>query len=185
MWINTAYKEHVDTISFIRGVWRYQRGNHNPYIEDELTTQWPKENVQKDKQRSTKHKYKIKQSIIENILENLIKTLKYLLISNNSIILLAKNDKLYCWLKPFQNWVRSSARYSYMCHCLFIDWRNWRYVFAMYVPQLWNNSGLAFMCRNQLILHVVGFVWYQKDCLQPCDTIILNECMKHFTYLKK
>ena len=30
-------------------------GNQNPYIEEEQTTQWPKEKVQKDKQRSTKH----------------------------------------------------------------------------------------------------------------------------------
>jgi hypothetical protein len=30
-------------------------GNQNPYIEEEQTTQWPKEEVQKDKQRSTKH----------------------------------------------------------------------------------------------------------------------------------
>jgi hypothetical protein len=29
-----------------------------PYIEEEQTTQWPKEKVQKDKQRSTKHTYK-------------------------------------------------------------------------------------------------------------------------------
>ena len=28
---------------------RYQRGNQNPYIEEEQTTQWPKERVQKDK----------------------------------------------------------------------------------------------------------------------------------------
>jgi hypothetical protein len=34
---------------------RYQRGNQNPYIEEEQTTQRPKEKVQKDKQRSTKH----------------------------------------------------------------------------------------------------------------------------------
>jgi len=32
-------------------------GNQNPYIEEQ-TTQWPKEKVQKDKQRSTKHTYK-------------------------------------------------------------------------------------------------------------------------------
>jgi hypothetical protein len=25
-----------------RRVWRYQRGNQNPYIEEEQTTQWPK-----------------------------------------------------------------------------------------------------------------------------------------------
>jgi hypothetical protein len=30
-------------------------GNQNPYIEEEQTTQWPKEKVQKDKQRSTKY----------------------------------------------------------------------------------------------------------------------------------
>jgi hypothetical protein len=33
-------------------------GNQNPYIEEEQTTQWPKEEVQKDKQRSTKHTHK-------------------------------------------------------------------------------------------------------------------------------
>jgi Na+-transporting methylmalonyl-CoA/oxaloacetate decarboxylase gamma subunit len=38
----------------VRGVRRYQRGNQNPYIEEEQTTQWPKEKVQRDKQRSTK-----------------------------------------------------------------------------------------------------------------------------------
>ena len=37
-----------------RRVWRYQRGNQNPYIEEEQTTQWPKEKVQNDKQQSTK-----------------------------------------------------------------------------------------------------------------------------------
>ena len=39
---------------------RYQRGNQNLYIKEEQTAQWPKEKVQKDKQRSTKHKYKTK-----------------------------------------------------------------------------------------------------------------------------
>ena len=33
---------------------RYQRGNQNPYIKEEQTTQWPKEKVQNDKQRSRK-----------------------------------------------------------------------------------------------------------------------------------
>ena len=28
---------------------RYQRGNQNPYIEEEQTTQWPKEKVQTDR----------------------------------------------------------------------------------------------------------------------------------------
>jgi hypothetical protein len=43
----------------LRRVWRYQRGNHNPYIEEQ-TTQWSKEKPQKDKQRSTKHTHKAK-----------------------------------------------------------------------------------------------------------------------------
>jgi hypothetical protein len=41
----------------------YQRGNQNPYIEEEQTTQWPKEKVQKDKQRSIKHTYKTKDRV--------------------------------------------------------------------------------------------------------------------------
>ena len=46
-----------------RRVWRYQRGNQNPYIEEEKTTQWPEEKVQKDKQRSTKHTHKTKDRV--------------------------------------------------------------------------------------------------------------------------
>jgi hypothetical protein len=38
-------------------------GNQNLYIEEEQTTQWPKEKVQKDKQRSTKHTYKTKDRV--------------------------------------------------------------------------------------------------------------------------
>ena len=36
--------------------------NQNPYIEEQ-TTHWPKEKVQKDKQRSTKHAYKSKDRV--------------------------------------------------------------------------------------------------------------------------
>ena len=36
------------------------KGNQNPYIEEEQTTQWPTKKVQKDKQQSTKHTYKTK-----------------------------------------------------------------------------------------------------------------------------
>jgi hypothetical protein len=46
-----------------RRVWRYQRGNHNPYIEEEQTTQWQKEKVHKDQQRYTKHTYKRKDRV--------------------------------------------------------------------------------------------------------------------------
>jgi hypothetical protein len=48
--------------------WRYQMGNQNPYI-DEQTTQWPKEKVQKDKQRSTKHTYKTKDRVTRTALK--------------------------------------------------------------------------------------------------------------------
>jgi hypothetical protein len=37
-----------------------KRGNQNSYIEEEQTTQWPKEKVQKDKQPSTTHTHKTK-----------------------------------------------------------------------------------------------------------------------------
>ena len=43
-----------------RRVWRYQTGIENPCIEEESTTQWEKEQVQKDKQRSTNHTHKTK-----------------------------------------------------------------------------------------------------------------------------
>ena len=54
---------------YVRRVWRYQRGNLNLYIEEEQTTQWPKEKVQKDKQRSTKHTYKTKDRVIQTPLK--------------------------------------------------------------------------------------------------------------------
>jgi hypothetical protein len=38
-------------------------GNQNRYIEEEQTTQWPKEKVQKNKQGSTKHTYKTKDRV--------------------------------------------------------------------------------------------------------------------------
>ena len=47
----------------LRRIWRYQRGNQNPYNEEKQTTQWPKEKVQKDKQRYTKHTYKTKDRV--------------------------------------------------------------------------------------------------------------------------
>jgi hypothetical protein len=44
-------------------------GNQNTYIEDEQTTQWPKEKVQKDKQRSTKHTHKTKDRVTQTPLK--------------------------------------------------------------------------------------------------------------------
>ena len=43
--------------------------NQNPYIEEEQTTQWPKEKVQKDKQRSTKHTYKTEDRVTRTALK--------------------------------------------------------------------------------------------------------------------
>ena len=51
-----------------RSVCKYQKGNQNPYIEGQ-TTQWPKEKVQKDKQRSTKHTYKAKDRVTRTSLK--------------------------------------------------------------------------------------------------------------------
>jgi len=56
-------KKNNKSVSNSRRVWRYQRGNQNPYIEEEQTTQWPKEKRKKDKQRSTKHTHKIKDRV--------------------------------------------------------------------------------------------------------------------------
>jgi hypothetical protein len=52
-----------DSTCTVRRVWRYQKVNQNPNIEEEQTTQWQKENVQKDNQRSTKHTYEIKDRV--------------------------------------------------------------------------------------------------------------------------
>jgi hypothetical protein len=53
---------NIDCIPLTRAVWRYQRGNQNPYIKEEKT-QWSKEKVPKDKQQSTKHRYKSKDRV--------------------------------------------------------------------------------------------------------------------------
>ena len=47
----------------VRRVWRYQRGNQNPYIEEKQATQWPKEKAQRGRQRSTKHTHKAKNRV--------------------------------------------------------------------------------------------------------------------------
>ena len=43
--------------------------NQNPYIEEKQTTQWSKEKVQKDKQRSTKHTHKTKDGVTRTSLK--------------------------------------------------------------------------------------------------------------------
>ena len=57
--INIYWTADTYGTGYVWRVWRYQRGNQNPYIEEQ-TTQWPREKEQKDKQRSTKHTHKTK-----------------------------------------------------------------------------------------------------------------------------
>ena len=51
------------TLCILRRVWRYQKGNQNAYIEKEQTTQWPKQNAQKNQRRSNKHTHKTKDQV--------------------------------------------------------------------------------------------------------------------------
>ena len=51
---------------------RYQRGYQNQYIEEDQTTQWSKEKVQKNKQRSTKHTNKIKDRVTRTPLKPVV-----------------------------------------------------------------------------------------------------------------
>jgi len=53
-WLQLRLVVGVLLVFIVRRVWRYQRGNQNPYIEEQ-TIQWSREKGQKDKQRSTKH----------------------------------------------------------------------------------------------------------------------------------
>jgi galactokinase len=62
-------------------------GNQNQYIEDGQTTQWSKEKVQNDKQRSTKHAYKAK----DQVKRTPLKTVGEILISSSSSYLLQYN----------------------------------------------------------------------------------------------
>ena len=55
-------------------------GNQNPYIEEEQTTQWQKEKVQKDKQRSTKHTYKTKDRVTRTPLKTGMNSGAYILV---------------------------------------------------------------------------------------------------------
>ena len=60
-------------------------GNQNPYIQEEQTTQWPNEKVQKDKQRSTKHTYKTKYQVTRTPITS-IYTTKTSPLTNNCFI---------------------------------------------------------------------------------------------------
>ena len=66
-------------LTFLRRVWRYQRGNLNLYIEEEQTTKWPKEKGQKNKQRSTKHTHKTKYRVTRTPIKQGLKGVQFLL----------------------------------------------------------------------------------------------------------
>jgi hypothetical protein len=69
-------------MKYSRSVWRYQRSNHNPYIEEEQTTQWPKE-------KSTKGQttiYKTYLYIIHPWYLIICKAVKYIDQSDNSFL---------------------------------------------------------------------------------------------------
>ena len=63
MYVKVNVDMEVITVTRLRRVWRYQRDNQNPHIEEEQIRQLPKEKVQWDKQRSTKHTYKTKDRV--------------------------------------------------------------------------------------------------------------------------
>jgi hypothetical protein len=71
----------------IRRVWRYQRGNKNQYIEEGQTTQWPKEKVQKDKQRSTKHTHKLHKHYLSNWRNHKLIELKMVNVSSQTLLI--------------------------------------------------------------------------------------------------
>ena len=54
---------HRMSLLILRRACRYKKGNQNPLIEKEQTTQWPNEKQQNDKQRSTKHPHKTKDRV--------------------------------------------------------------------------------------------------------------------------
>ena len=73
------YFSYIAEVSFIGGVlgenlkkkeFKDTKGYQNPYIEQEQTTQWLKEKVQKDKQRPTKHTHKTKDRVTRTSLKD-------------------------------------------------------------------------------------------------------------------
>ena len=99
---------------------RYQRVNQNPYIEEEQTTQWPKEKVQKDKQRSTKHTYKTKDRVTRTPLKIYSEIFVHFYFTN---VVLSIHIVLLAWFPPVAM-VPSYWYIVYVCW-LFINAVNW------------------------------------------------------------
>ena len=79
-------------------------GNQNPYIEEDQTTQWPMEKVQKDKQRSTKHTYKTKDQVTRIPLKTGSKHVLKNYIPVSTIILDSSSESMLRGVK--QQWQR-------------------------------------------------------------------------------
>ena len=62
-WIFKLFMYDLEEMSICHWLKIPQKKSTHPYTEEEQTTQWPKENKQKDKQRSTKHTYKTKDRV--------------------------------------------------------------------------------------------------------------------------
>jgi hypothetical protein len=59
----------ISFLAFSEKSLKIPKGQSESYIKEEQTTQCPKEKVQKDKQRSTKHTYKTKDRVIRTPLK--------------------------------------------------------------------------------------------------------------------
>ena len=69
IYLSSTFIYKIRSFQLKRRVWRSQRCNQNPSIEVEQITQWQKEKVQKDKQRSTKHTQKTKNRVTRTTLK--------------------------------------------------------------------------------------------------------------------
>ena len=63
-WSTIRYYGHDILQCYTMKSLKIPKGYQNQYIEEDQTTQWPKEKVQKDKQRTTKHTHKTKDRVI-------------------------------------------------------------------------------------------------------------------------
>ena len=95
-----------------RRVWRYQMGNHNPYVEGEQTTQLPKEKVQRDK-RYTKHTHYTKDRVTRNHPLSLSLSLSVSLsLSHDSRREIVNYEMVHSWF-PFTSTFDSFQSYWY------------------------------------------------------------------------
>jgi gas vesicle protein len=104
---------------------RYQRVNQNLYIKEEQTTQWPKEKVQQDKQRSTKHIHKTKDRVTRTPLktggEHMIKLAKGQDISQSKVQELT-NKQTNKQTNTSAFYIFISYAYIRNCVCVKVSW---------------------------------------------------------------